>query len=608
MKITPTTLTINQLFSSGNEQFFIPAYQRRYSWGYKQLAELFEDIDLLKTNDTHLLGSIVCLTDNHIAGINTLEIVDGQQRITSLSILLKAMKDRYKELKEGKDEIAEISSLLFCKGLDRKPRNKVLLGDLDNPDYVKLLRNIDTDTIQNEDLEYAYGRFKEWLSEYDCDALNKFYFKLINNVAVIRLDVGQARDAYKLFETINNRGLKLSPTDIIKNFLLGHASTFDDETLREVKDNWKELIINLDGIITDDFFRQYMASVLKRKVTQSRLIDEFKKYYVNIVRGAERLPEYRLYGDLEIEDEDEEDLKDELEENNDWDSEAVDDDISQATENTIDAEKITIAEFSGLLKEASLVYRNLQKRNFSSKKINQHLFNLQRIKSFPVYIFLLDIFKRQLKDNEKIKILRLLETFMLRRHICESRTGELDDIFSSLVKVTDDDITTQVKNSLSKHLPSDGEFERKFAQHDYKGNVNRAKYVLEMLEYDLIGDKGEYTLNTGDDLHLEHIIPQTINTKKSKREFGDWEKYLGANARSLHQDYVNRIGNLTLLAQQLNIAASNNPFQAKAEEYKKSNIRLTTSIVSGFREFRFAEVQKRSKTLSKKAPRIWRFS
>ena len=94
MFITPTSLTITQLLSSVNEQYVIPAYQRRFSWREKQLWELVDDIKLLEGSDTHLLGSIVCLTGHHVAGINKLELVDGQQRLTTIGILFECIHDR----------------------------------------------------------------------------------------------------------------------------------------------------------------------------------------------------------------------------------------------------------------------------------------------------------------------------------------------------------------------------------------------------------------------------------------------------------------------------------------------------------------------------------
>jgi len=96
MVITPKSLTITQLLSAESEQYVVPAYQRRYSWHEKQLWELLDDVSLLEGADTHLLGSIVCLTGYHKAGINELELVDGQQRLTTVCILLHCIAERLK--------------------------------------------------------------------------------------------------------------------------------------------------------------------------------------------------------------------------------------------------------------------------------------------------------------------------------------------------------------------------------------------------------------------------------------------------------------------------------------------------------------------------------
>ncbi|HDY85177.1 hypothetical protein LCGC14_0467840 [marine sediment metagenome] len=603
MKITPTTLTLSQLFSSTNEQFVIPAYQRRYSWQEKQLGELFDDIHHLKTNDTHLLGSLVCLTFSHTAGLNPLEIVDGQQRITSLSIFLKVMQNRFLEL--GNEEVAsEIGNYLVCKGIDRKPMNKILLGDLDNTDYSSVLSQQNLDDVKNKNLVMAYNKLKEWVAQLTDDALNELYFKFINNVLLIRLDVGEAKDAFRLFETINNRGLKLDSTDIIKNFLLGHASTISEDTIATVRENWKNLIINLDRIDSDKFFRQFMSGIRTYKVTDTYIIDEFKKYYFHRVKEAENLSEYELYSELAQPVEYAEEIEDEL----------IDDDLDDAVIDDVVVPlevdgKISIIEFSTALRNASLTYRNILNREFSEKKINQHVYNLQRIKSFPSYIFLLDLFQRQgLNLATYIDILKVIETFMLRRHICEYRTSELDNIFAKLIPLSNDNIVEEIKNQLRKDLPTDAEFQDKFESANFKREINRAKYILEKLEYHLIGDQGEYILQSGSDVHLEHIIPQTIDTKKSKKEFGDWESYLCPQGTALHRNYVNKIGNFTLIAGGLNIVASNNPFSAKMNEYKNSNIQLTKNLCHEYsaKHFDFGAVQERCKLFAATAVEIWR--
>ena len=95
MQITTNKFTLKQLLSSSNEQFIVPGYQRRYAWGHKQNAALFDDIDLLKEDDNHLFGMILCHTGTHTGGMNQSELVDGQQRLTSITLLLLALRNRF---------------------------------------------------------------------------------------------------------------------------------------------------------------------------------------------------------------------------------------------------------------------------------------------------------------------------------------------------------------------------------------------------------------------------------------------------------------------------------------------------------------------------------
>ncbi|MGE8077420.1 DUF262 domain-containing protein [Peribacillus loiseleuriae] len=130
--------------------------QKHHSWGKKQWVDLFNDIKLLGQQDSHLLGTILCLASNHSVGINQLELVDGQQRTTTLTILLKALSDKFKQLEQ--EEIQkEIDSLLYCKGLDKVLNRKVTLGDLDNPDYEKFMKNEDLDSIKNQRFIEGYS-------------------------------------------------------------------------------------------------------------------------------------------------------------------------------------------------------------------------------------------------------------------------------------------------------------------------------------------------------------------------------------------------------------------------------------------------------------------
>lgn len=595
MKITPNTLTLQQLFLVTNEQFSIPAYQRRYAWGTKQHRELFDDICLLADGDSHLFGTVLFLADTHAPGVNVLELVDGQQRITTLSLLLKTLANRFEELEDA-DQAQEIQKLLRCKGLDKKMQPKLVLGDLDHPDYEKLTNEGDSTEVRNRHLAEAYTNFTQWVGALSEDELGRFYFKLMNSANVIRLDVGQAKDAYKLFETINNRGLRLRPTDIIKNFLLGHASSLGDATLNKVKNDWRELIVALDGLESDDFFRQHLAGRLHRKVTSSKLVSEFKAQYLRTVKEAEKLTEYRTYS---LADEDAEPA-----------NEIEDDPLEEGSnESDVDAsprdKKIKLTEFSADLHKAAETYGRMRKRAFESAQINRHLRNLERIKSFQAYTLLLDMFRRNLPEKVLVKVLRLVESFMMRRHICEKRTNELESIYASLTGVSDENFASTVTEVFREYSPSDEEFELAFAKFQFVAKaIDRARYALEMFEYELIGHRDEYYLADPDQLHLEHIIPQVIDTKKAKAEFGDWPDYLGEGWKKKHATHLHRIGNMTLLADELNISASNNPFQAKKSQYKESNIQLTKKVL-GYKAFKFNTVVARSEEFAKSAVTIW---
>lgn len=592
MKITPTYLSIEQLFTSSNEQFLIPAYQRRYSWQFEQLSEFFDDIDTLNENETHLLGSVVCLTAEHKPGINQLEIVDGQQRITTISILLMALKEKFSKF-ENKEIEDEIEKLLNCRNVDRKKFNKILLGDLDNPDYVNLINN-KNEAIVNLNLSLAYNYFKEWIDDFTLERLTLFYSKLLIKTSVIRLDVSNAKDAYKLFETINNRGLKLSHTDIIKNFLLGHSSTISGDTLYEVRDHWKNLIVNLDGIHIDTFFRQLMVYKLKHKISSNETVNLFKKDYIEKVKEASNLSDYYLFNEDQLEDNDEEALKSTAKK-------------QARTKIKSSEDKVSVLEYANELALISKQYGKIINRKSEDKKINDHLYNLERIRSTPSYIFIIDIFHRNFANKQIIEILKVIETFMLRRHICEKRTAELDDIFANVVGISNSDPVSDLKERLLKDLPKDKEFEEMIAQHNFSRHHPRAKYILEEIEYYKINSKDEYKLNTGHDVHLEHIIPQTIKTKKAKKDFGDWITYLGNDSLDLHPHFVDRLGNYTLLAGELNICASNNPFQSKLDEYEKSNLQLTKDIVTNHQDFKYDDVELRSRKLASLAPKIWKF-
>ena len=571
MKITPTSLSISQLLSTESEQFTIPAYQRRYSWQDKQVKELFDDIDHLEGGETHLLGSIVCLTGDHGAGINALELVDGQQRTTTIMLFLDAIEDRLRA--DANDEDAQsINKLVNSRDYTGTKSKKLQLGDLDNKDFTRVVDGRELDEVVNNNLLKARKLIGDLIGKLDTEEFNQFRYKFINNAYIIRLDVAQAKDAFKLFETINNRGLSLSPTDIIKNFLLGNASIISSETLESVKEDWTRIVLSLDGIDMDNFFRQYMAGQTGQKVTQTRLIDTFKTYYARNIEEGEALREYEEF--------------------------------AEAVEGSETTNKQDLKAFAKTLRLAADIYRQIQQATFADDEINRRLINLKKIRSVASYTFILNLMQRgSVGNNDVLEILRMIEIFMLRRNVAEYRTSELEDIFVALTKLPDENIVDATKQIFVDNMPSDEEFETRLTGHVFKGQLEaRAKYMLEYLGYGTLSPT-EMVIKSHRAVELEHIMPQTIDTKKAKEELGDWVSYLGEDA-ALHGEYLTKLGNLTMLGKKLNIVASNNPFEAKKVEYEKSEIAMTRELAANA-SWGLKQIDVRTEKLTKQAVALW---
>ena len=604
-QINPHVQSLSALLAIPNEQFVIPSYQRRYSWQKKQVNALFQDINSLSTleldNDGHFFGMLLLHSNNHTI-FNKLEVVDGQQRLTTITLLLKSIQKAFRQI----GDTARANNInLYLKSnniQENTSPNKLILGNLDAVDYNIIMNEDDLEEVKNIKLKEAIILFDELVGNLVANnTLESFWIKLMNIAVIIRLDVGTVKDAYKLFETINNRGLKLSATDIIKNLLFGHASKLNNgDQLEEVKTIWSDIVTNFDGVNgnnPDIFFRRYFCSLLRRKVTANGLIQEFKSYYYKNVQGASMLS---LFNDAVIATDDD----DEEEENNTGDEQLIiNDQVNQ----------ISIIDFIRKIRRASIEYNKLYYATYPENRLIREIKSLNRIQCEPSYIFLMQFMQLNYDINDKITIIRMLASLMLRRHICKKQTGETDLIFSTLVRAIDQadhpEIMIQTMKDIilnNDYYPSDEEFLTHLLKYEFNGKAeDRARELLQYYNSTFGNQLNELQIANANEVHLEHIIPQTITGQASLREFGNWQEYLGENALSRHKIYVSRIGNLTLLSSRLNIVISNNPFSDKKVGYQISNIAMTNSLIN-YTEFKFEQVEERSILISNSVVQHWR--
>lgn len=284
-RITGNPIEINDLF---NDRYSVQYYQREYNWGTKQIQELVYDLvnefmNYYKDGDTqddvenyggYFLGPII-LTDKN-------EIIDGQQRLSSLTLLLMYLNNLQKNINTNQ---INIENLIFTKKfgkktfcIDVKERKACLEGLYENETY-------DIENEKNESVINLYNRYKDiekiFPQELKSDILPLFIEWLIYKVTLIKITTTTEQDAHTVFVTMNDRGLRLTPSEMLKGYLLSEIS--DDETRNIANKLWQETILELKEIEKDgeaDFIKHWIRSQYADSIREGKKGAEDKDYEI----------------------------------------------------------------------------------------------------------------------------------------------------------------------------------------------------------------------------------------------------------------------------------------------------------------------------------------
>lgn len=551
MSVDTKILSIGKMLGSVNEVYRVPLYQRTYTWGKDQWNELWEDLIKLEEEETHFLGSIISIGTEHKKGFSYFEVVDGQQRITTILILLTAIRDLAE--KNDKDRAGYINNYFLKSSTIDEKEDKLILGRKDNKVFKRLVeKGVTREEGKSDKIIQAYFFFKEKLQENN-KSWQRVYTRLLSSFELVLMVTDSYYDAFRLFETLNTRGLSLSSVDLIKNYLLSKIS-FEEEIVEDCIEIWDKIIENIEEIesVRHDkvrFFRHYLFSIEYGIVPVPKLYSQFKK----LIDNTEDI--FNLVEDIW--------LKSEL-------------------------------------------YVKLFNGNLGIKAVDEKLNTLVRIEATTCYPLLIKCITMDLNTEQILKILKAVEIFTLRRSICNISTRDIDRIYNHLAleSFQKDDPAAYVVEYLKKRTPSDTEFYLNF-QNRVFNRSNITKYILEVIEDAVTNNTGEKMISNRTDVHIEHIMPRELKKRFKGHVKSSWEKELGSRA-SEHQLFVNRIGNLTLLGSELNIGASNNSFTEKKQRYAQSIILLTRDICKK-KSWTFNEIESRSKFLAGYAKQIWNF-
>jgi hypothetical protein len=521
----PVSILLN---GDNNLVYHIPRYQREYSWGKGHWENLFDD--LLENDTGYFLGSIICInqTDDSLSD-QKMEIVDGQQRLTTLSLFLAALYSSFLQYKSelDEDQLADINSLKYRLLLksNKKVRLDLQAQNNNSQDYQTVLARIGllTDIVEapnagNRRVVKAFRYFQQRIEQY-CEGSENVIVLLfdlldsVNQAALVKIEVNSHSDAYVLFESLNNRGAPLTAIDLIKNKLLAQVGKQDDSKIDVSFDKWKRLLEYLtdDYGIQERFFRQYYNAFQGefREITKVPFATRTK-----LMQIYEKLIENDVFG------------------------------------------------FLTRVTEAGRSYSQIIGESDSTEipELDKPLEDLEHIQGAPSYMILLYLWLERddlnLSAIQLKQVIKILVKFFVRRNLTDTPpTRDLDRLFISVISKINEkslrgkEVIDEIRSALRGVSASLDTMKTALTGDLYIDNSAVARYVLCAIE------ESTMTRETESDLWklskhkqyvwtIEHIFPQGENIP------AHWIEMLANGdsdlAKQYRDKYVHQLGNLTI--------------------------------------------------------------
>jgi len=545
-------------FLNGKKQFIIPIYQRTYSWSHEQCEQLWNDIVCTATNERatiHFFGSIGYIQYGRLiaGGVMPLLVIDGQQRLTTLSLLLialaKAAKDSSTPLMMSHEDIHD--SYLINKYSKGEEYYKLLLTQSDKDNLIALIDDPEhaKATLPTHRLLENYVYFENRIRQGDVDPFT--LYAGISRLMIVEISLDKDHDHPQLiFESLNSTGLALSQADLIRNYVLMGLN--NEEQIKLYKKYWypmeQSFLHRGDSCQFDRFMRDYLTIKQASIPNLDQVYVTFKTYHRRI--GA--TPICEIMADIE---------------------------------------------------RYALHFVKMASRMEEDYEIRRVLDDINTLKVEVAYPFLLKVYDdythKLLSREDFIAILKLVESYMFRRAICGIPTNSTNKTFAALAKEVNEEhylISVEaafLRKDSHQRFPKDEEFRAAFLVKDVY-NFRSRNYLLRKLENS--DTKEPMTI---EEYTIEHIMPQNEHLSF------EWQRELGPNWKEVHARYLHTIGNLTLTA--YNPQLSDRPFQEKRNMeggFRQSHIHLSRGLAE-VEHWNEEAIKKRAEALADLAVKVW---
>jgi uncharacterized protein with ParB-like and HNH nuclease domain len=546
-------------FLEPRNQFFVPIFQRRYSWKKKHCNQLWDDVLRIGQNDeilSYFLGSIVYMKDGDapIGTVSRFLVIDGQQRLATLSLLISALGEAIHEhcSKIGITQDQLSNFYLFNNMADGELHHKLLLTRSDKNTLIQLLNGrIDCNEPPADASVRLLENYQFFKAQLNPDNLGAVYAG-IQKLMIVGIILESPGDNPQLiFDSLNSTGLELSEADRIRNYvLMGQSTDFQNNLYENYWSPIEDRFGNQYANWFDLFIRDYLTLKTRQIPNIDSVYDKFKAYIPNTT-NSEKLGE--IIADID--------------------------------------------HYSKHYVKFALLHENDSDFRECFEDINELEAGVARPFLLEVYE---DYTQGKIEKMEVIEILRLVESYVFRRAISDVPTNSLNKTFASLMRGLDKDKylenlkTVFLRLTDNRRYPLDTEFKEKFILKDVY-NFKRRNYLLRKLE-----NHRRRELISVADYTIEHVMPQNPDLSES------WQQELGENWQEIQEKYLHTIGNLTLTG--YNPELSDRSFSEKKEHkpggFRDSRLRLNDSLL---REPEWNEdaILARAEELAEKALKIW---
>ncbi|MGM9580300.1 MAG: DUF262 domain-containing protein [Anaerovibrio sp.] len=518
---------LKDLIEKNKRVFKIPVYQRNYDWTNVQCEKLFEDIIIaFKEDRKHFTGSIVYINDISSSILDEDLIIDGQQRITTIFILLKVLYDIANNIGETK-VVSDISDYLYNRNCDEKYKLKLKPVKTDQEQFYNLMVGNDIGLDENSNIVTNYKILKKLvLAHLDENFSLSDILRGMKNLEIVEivLDRSQGDDPQTIFESINSTGLELSLADLIRNYLL--MSDTNQDVLYERYWSYMESVVGNENLA--NFFVQYLNFKINDSVTEKNAYNKFKKYSKSFTH--------------------EEVLKD---------------------------MKRCVGDYAAFIGRA----------NAYNAKINSYLRDFRLLDQSTVYVFLFSLFREYDDGNIDTttleKVLCFLRSYFVRRIVCGIPSNSLRGLFKTLhARLFKNNMPKDYYGSMYKffielrtkdRMLSDDEFKHELVYGDLYKKTKCCKFILAAIE-----NAGSNEVLDTSKMTIEHILPQRENSVV-------WQKEIGEGYSDVYNKYLHTLGNLTITG--YNSELGTKSFSEKKDiirEHSKANI-LNKEILSAAR-------------------------